>query len=109
MLATISKSFERADKAYRGGDFSLAEEILENTLLDPGNSPLDEEKICDCLAALACEQGLYASAAYWYLHVLQYKGSRLQFNDTEMKDAVRNYRILRNLSKIGHSFNKLTA
>jgi hypothetical protein len=104
MLDTISNSFEKANRAYGQGQFDLAEKILKEALLDPGNTLMDEERICDCLAALACEQGLYASAAYWYLQVLQFKGCRLQINDRELREAIRNYQILRRLSNNAQGF-----
>lgn len=89
-----------ATEEYTRGNFALAERILFRAAKNPVGSDVEKERVFDCLAGIACQQGLYASASYWYLKVLHSRGNRLRLGDAELKDTIRNYRVLLGLSQM---------
>ncbi|MBX9693496.1 MAG: hypothetical protein K2Z81_13995 [Cyanobacteria bacterium] len=92
---------DEANKLYHEGNFSEAEEKLFRATKLEGVPNLRKEQVYDQLAGLACEQGLFNSAAFWYLKVLQNRSRRLTLNDPEMKASLRNYRTLLLRSRMG--------
>jgi|AGTN01.1.fsa_nt_gi hypothetical protein len=95
----INSLVEAANKRCAKGDFKGAESVLTRCAKMCGISNSQKEPICERLAALLCEQGLFASAASWYQQVLQFKSERLDASDPEVKAAERNYCILLVLSE----------
>ncbi len=100
-----------ANTEYRRGNFELAEQMLVRASKLKALSQLKREQIFDRLTGLACEQGLFNSAAFWYSKVVQSKSRRLTLSASEMKSAIRNYRVLLTLSLTSddNSRRKLTA
>jgi hypothetical protein len=82
----------RADEHFDKGDFASAEYLLMRAADGSSLSPVNREDIFDRLAALACQQGLFASAAQWYLKVLHSKSERLTLADPELTETISNYR-----------------
>lgn len=84
----------KANRAYADGDFSMA----ENTLLKASKIASVEqdtkEHIYDCLSAMACEQGRFVSAAWWYQQVLQIRAHRLAVGDPMLESTIKSYRAL---------------
>lgn len=108
---TTKDVFAKVNMEYTKGDIQRTEELLLNMSKTAGQNSVRREQVHDRLAALACEQGLFASAAYWYLQVLQSKIRRLSANNQETKEAIRNYRILLGMSQTdgNHRWEKRSA
>lgn len=98
MLATKTDLLKQADHEYSLGNIGAAELTLMRAARVVGLRPQAKEQIFDRLAALAAEQGLFSSAAFWYLKVLQSKAARLKASDPELTESARAYRVLVALS-----------
>lgn len=100
-LEQTSVLLEDANKQYAEGDFCTAVLTLLRAARLENAAASDVECVFDRLAAIACEQGLYRSAAHWYMQVLQSKAARMTASDPQLTDAIRNYRVLLALSQSG--------
>ena len=90
----VESQLERAEALYREGEFSKAEAALLKVARVKQLSNLERERIHDQLACLTYQQGRFSAAAFWYLKVVQNRSRRLLLHDPEMKDTIRNYRLL---------------
>lgn len=85
----------KANRSYADGDFSKVEQYLQEASKIEDASPQTRASICDNLAAFACEQGRFSEAAWWYQKVLSIRCHLYAVGTPELKDTIRNYRLLR--------------
>lgn len=84
----------KANRAYADGDFSKAEQCLLDASKFKSFSPESRATVYDNLAALACAQGRFSSAVYWYQKVLAIKSHQYPMGSAELKNTIENYRLL---------------
>lgn len=95
----LEKSLAKANLAYAQGDFSLSEKTLTDATRICGLMPVELEHLFNLLAGLACKQGMFATAAYWYLQVLQSRISRKNCSKKELSRTKQCYCSLLELSQ----------
>ncbi len=87
----------KANRSYSAGDFSQAREYLLQASNIKGASQETKAGIYDYLAAIACEQGQFSSAVWWYRKVLSIRSHQYALGTSELKKMISNYKALLSL------------